>query len=339
MTYHYRAYGLSCFSDTLIPGFLPGPASPGVCPDIFLELSPEPPEWVRAARRLPERLLYRKPLAVEPGDSTYTISSRGFEECFELTYGDGTEFVIESSGKRLWGSCPPPHSISYLATYLRGPIMGFILRRRGVIALHASALSFFGQAVVLCGASQSGKSTTAAALALRGTPVLCDDITPLRVSGDAFYVEPGYSHLGLWPDAVQNLLGAPDALPRWTPSWEKCFLELDGKRAEFEKQPQSLSVIYLLAPRSRIYAPRIERVGRRQALLELVKNTYMNWLLDRHQRAAEFDLLAKLVMRVPVRRIVAHVDTTQIPTLCDLIPADAKALLPAHDEESLLASR
>jgi hypothetical protein len=304
-----------------------------------LELSSELPPWVRAARKLPAFLLYRKRLVVDSGDSTYTIARLGAEEFFELNYSDGTEFVVEGSGKRLWGSCSSPHSLDYLATYLRGPVMGFLLRRRGVTALHASAVTLFGQAVALCGASQSGKSTTAAALTLRGTPVLCDDIAPLKMRGGEFYVEPGYAHIGLWPDAVHGLLGAADALPRWTPSWEKCFLALDGKRAGFAHQAQSLGAIYVLAPRSRhMDAPRIERLGRREALLALVQNTYMNWLLDRQQRAAEFDLLSRLVMRVPVCRIVPHVDAARIPALCDLISSDAEALLAGQCDEASVAS-
>lgn len=339
MTYLYRAYGFTCLSDTPIAGFPPAPvASRSECPDISVELSPKPLDWVCAARDLPTRLLYRKLSAFDTADSTYTISLLGSDEFLDLSYSDGTQFIVDASSKRLWGSCSPAHSIDYLATYLRGPVMGLILRRRGVVALHASAVSFRSRAIVLCGASQSGKSTTAAALALRGTPVLCDDVTPLKVTGNRFYVEPGYAHVGLWPDAVANLLGAADALPRWTPTWEKCFLALDGEKGKFADQPQFLGAIYLLAPRaSQIDAPRIERVGCREALLELVQNTYMNWLLNRPQRAAEFDLLSKLVMRVPVRRIVPHVDAAQIPALCDLISADVEALLAGHDENLVLS--
>jgi hypothetical protein len=53
----------------------------------------------------------------------------------------------------------------------------------------------------------------------------------------------------------------------------------------------------------------------------------MNWLLDRRQRAAEFELLAHLVSRVPVRRIVPHRDPARIGPLCDLLFADATRLL------------
>jgi len=81
-------------------------------------------------------------------------------------------------------------------------------------------------------------------------------------------------------------------------------------------------MIYLLAQRSQEErAPWIEEISPREALLELVQNTYLKRLLDRTQRAAEFDLLSRVVMQVPVRRILPHVDFARVGVLCDLIVA------------------
>ena len=60
----------------------------------------------------------------------------------------------------------------------------------------------------------------------------------------------------------------------------------------------------------------------KEALLELVKKTYMNWLPDRQRRAEEFDELSKVAQEVPVRRIIAHKDAEKIGELCELILAD-----------------
>jgi len=68
-------------------------------------------------------------------------------------------------------------------------------------------------------------------------------------------------------------------------------------------------------------------VSGHEVLLDLVQNTYMNWILDRAQRAAEFEVLAHLISRIPVRRVVPHRDPARIGALCDLILADAKRLL------------
>jgi hypothetical protein len=320
----YRAYGLRCVSNLPIPGFWPEP-SQSTSTDIVFSMTSEHPSWVSEARSLAAQILYAEAPRNAGGQSGCTVTSLGSKEFYELAYGDGTTFLVDSAGARLWATCPVPLTIDDVATYLRGPVMGFVLRRRGVTALHASALNICGRAIVLCGESESGKSTIAAALALRGTPVLCEDVTALRVIGDAFCVEPGYAQVGLWPDAVETLFGASDALPRLTPSWEKCFLPLDGERARFEPKERPLGVIYLLAPRTASdNAPRIEQISPREALLGLVQNTYMNWILDRKQRAAEFDFLSTLVKSISVRRIVPHSDPARIAALCDLIVADTE---------------
>jgi hypothetical protein len=335
--YSYRAYGLGIQSDSFIPGFCADiPSAP--C-DVSLEIGPEPPCWFLKGKPLDSAICYNQPAIPETADPAYTLTVWGARRFFELAYSDGARFLIDADAKRVWGQCPPL-TIEDIGVYLRGPIMGFVLRRRGVAALHASAVSISGQSVVMCGPSESGKSTTAAALALRGIPVHCDDITAVGETAAGFFVESGYPRICLWPDAVEHLLGAPDILPRLTPTWGKCFLPLDGIRATFEARRQPLGVVYMFSPRvSESRAPRVAQLSSRQALLELVQNTYLNWLLDRERRAAEFDVLTRLVMEVPVRRIIPHSDPHRIGALCDLIRDDAERLTAAPARSKMLTSR
>lgn len=327
--YSYQAYGLRIQSNSVIPGFCPGFTPPGHC-DVLLEISTEPPAWFCDSQSLDSTIRYKQAALPETADPAYALTVWGAEQFFELAYSDGARFIIDANARRVWGKCPPL-TIDDIGVYLRGPIMGFVLRRRGVASLHACAVSISGKSVVLCGPTESGKSTTAAALALRGVPVLSDDITALGEMGDEFYVEPGYPRICLWPDAAEVLLGMPDALPRLTPTWEKCFLPLDGIKARFVERRQALSVMYLLAPRvSETRAPWIEDLSGRQALLELIQNTYMNWLLDRERRASEFDVLTRLVTDVRVRKIVPHADPQRINALCELICSDAERVVAAH---------
>jgi len=338
VTYLYRAYGLTLGCDTPVSALQQERTDPKRY-DIVVSLGPET-DWVREARRLPSHVEHPRPGEVERDNSPFTLTSFGSGEFFELAYGDEALFFVDAAAKRLWGTCLPPLTHEDVATYLLGPVMGFVLRRRSVLALHASAVCIGGQAVALCGESQAGKSTMAAALALRGIPVLCEDVTPLVEVAGRFQVEPGYPRVCLWPDAVEKLLGARDALPRLTPSWEKFFLPLDGRNAKFEEQRRVVSAVYVFATRvAEADAPRIEAITARGALLDLVQNTYMNWLLDRRQRAAEFDALSKLVTQVPVRRIVPHLDPGRIGALCELIVADAERVSAAHDSATGVSAR
>jgi len=336
--YPYRAYGLTLGCNTPVSALRQEHSGFEHC-DIVVNLGPET-DWVREARRLPSHLERPRPGEVERDDSPFTLTSFGSGEFFELAYGSEALFFVDGAAKRVWGMCPPPLTTEDTATYLLGPVMGFVLRRRGVLALHASAVCIGGQAVALCGESQAGKSTIAAALALRGVPVLCEDITPLVEQDGKFHVEPGYPRVCLWPDAVEKLFGARDALPQLTSSWEKFFLPLDGGNAKFEGQRRVVSAVYLLAPRvAEAGAPRIETMSAREALLDLVQNSYMNWLLDRRLRATEFDALGKLVMQVPTQRIVPHLDPGRIGALCELIVADAERVSAIHDPAAGISAR
>jgi hypothetical protein len=326
VSYSYQAYGFGIDSSTCIAG-VPLRPHQFSSADIFFESGPQP-EWASRATKLPARQLSHLPKCEEPANPSFVLSEHGNAQCYHFTYSDGTQFVIDAEARRIWGAVEPPLTDEDLATYFLGPVMGFLLRQRHITALHASAVDVAGQAVAFSGDAGYGKSTTAAALALRGRPVLSEDIVPLRESAGEFLAIPGYPRVCLWPDSVSKLLGSAQALPQLTPVWEKRYLSLDGVLANFASQPLPLALIYLFSPRSDApSAPLIEEVRPRIALLELVQNTYMNWLLDRKQRAVEFDTLARLVRNVPVRRIIPHTDPQRIDRLCELILADAENVL------------
>ena len=118
-----------------------------------------------------------------------------------------------------------------------------------------------------------------------------------------------------------------DALPLITTGWEKRYLALNGPQAKFAGRELPLALVYVFAPRlDDSAAPRIEKLSAREAVLELVRNTYMNWVIGPEQRAAEFDTLCRLVEHVQVRRIVPHAKPEKIGELCDLVLRDAEIL-------------
>lgn len=325
MTLRYRIYGLNLSSDSSIPGLLELPAS-AASPDVRIQLGPQP-AWVADALALPSSVLHSLPACEETCDPAFVLTSLGDGEFFQLYYSDGTCFVTDAAASRVWGLAGVSQTLEDLATYLLGPVMGYLLRKRGITALHASAVCLDGKALVLTGEAGAGKSTTAAALALRGLPVLCEDIAALHETAFGFHVHAGHPRVCLWPESVSMLMGQSNALPLITPNWDKRYLPLDGAFAPHETSMQPLGAIYILSPRRAGHAPLIEEVSSRDVLLELVQNTYMNWLLDRRQRAEEFALLSRLISHVPVRRIVPHRDPARLEAFCDLILDDAARLL------------
>jgi hypothetical protein len=325
VTFSYSVYGIGIESDTDISGLDPLPHIEN--PLLRFESGP-PPEWVKSGLQLAARIVVRRPQGEGTDDPTFVLTEYGKRECFELSYADGTVFVVNRQIDRVWGTVQPPTTLQDLATYFLGPIMGFILRQRHVTCLHASGVELHERSVVFAGDAGYGKSTTAGALALRGVPVLCEDIVALEITEQHIWTMPGYPRVCLWPEAVENLVGHAEALPQLTPTWEKRYLPLDGVHGTFVSEKRPLALIYVFGERSNDpNAPRIEELPPREALLQLVKNTYMNWLLDRERRAEEFDELSKLVRKIPVRRIIAHENPEKIGRLCELIRADAARVL------------
>lgn len=321
MSYRYRLYGLTLSSSECLPALEPFGEDSGPA-DVHLELRSDP-DWVRHARSLRSHRVHQLEAIPHSNDPAVVVTSYG-EGCFwSLWYSDGTEFMADAAALRLWGTWKQPWTKDDFATYLLGPIMGFVLRCKGVTPLHSSAVCIGGNAVLFCGAAQTGKSTTAAALGLRGCTVLCEDIAALKLLDNHYWIEPGYPRVCLWPDSVEKLTGRSDAFPLLTPNWEKRYLPLDGVRARFERERRSLEAIYLLAPGTEGNAlPYVEKLTPKQALLELLPHTYLNWLPDREQRTREFETLTHLVERVSVRRITRHFQPGQIDALCKSIIAD-----------------
>ena len=325
MIHRYRAYGFDLQSRSEIPGLTPQPAS---CDSAALPIEVTVgacPEWACEALRMPVTLRYsgNKRFNNLP---RFRVEQLGAEEFFRLCYADGTQVVADGQTKRIWGGCPPPLTPEDLSTYLLGPVMGFVLRRRGILALHASSFCVDGCAFALCGGARIGKSTTAAALAMRGISILCEDITAVREREGKFQVAPGYPRVNLWPDSVAQLFGSSAKLPKITPNWEKQFLDLEGNTAKFETQDRPVAGIYIMEPRSEApETPRIEEISTQRATIRLVQNTYMNYLLDREQRAREFDAIARLVSGVSVKLLKPSKHAARINDMCEMLETDARS--------------
>jgi len=246
------------------------------------------------------------------------------EPVFHLRYFDGTEFMVNRTGSEVRGWWRENSTLDDTVAYLLGPVLGFVLRLRGVVALHGSAVDIGGTAIALIGPHGAGKSTAAAAFAQRGCPVLCDDVVALMPDAAGFLALPGYPHLRLWEQSAQALFSDAEELPQITPSWEKRYLDLKARGYEFSSGALPLSAIYLLSDRvPQLPGARIELITGASALIALVANTYCNYMLDSEMRAKEFRQLHRLVNCVVMRTVSAPDDCGRVHEVCDAIAQDA----------------
>ena len=251
-------------------------------------------------------------------------------EYFGLFYGDGVRFAVDRLGSEVWADWPENYTLEDACTYLLGPVMGFVLRLRGTVCLHASAVAIDDRAVALVGQPGAGKSTTAAAFVCCRFPMLSEDVVALTGKGAQFFVQPGYPRVNLWPDSVCKLFGSENALPRITPTWNKHYLPLGENRHRFAPSPLPLGAIYILDGRDEnLSAPIIEELSGENAFMTLVANTYVNYLLDQNMRRTEFDVLSRIVSEIPVRRVRAPEEPSAIFGLCEAIADDARRVMAA----------
>jgi hypothetical protein len=322
LSFDYSVFGLSLHSNVPIPG-LNYTGGPLVVPDVEIHLGLSP----SIHREFP----------AEPGEPTFASSDldaaghptfqiwRMAESAYlYLLYCDGLEFWLDRKGTEVWARWPAESSVEIAATFLLGPVLGMLLRLRGVTCLHASAVAFDNHAVAFTGEEGAGKSTTAAAFARRGHPVLSDDIVAIVEREGAFHVMPAYPYLSLWPDSVKMLYGPEKRLPAFSRDWDKRVLSLAEDRLGFQEKSLPLGAIFILAERGSDTA--LEMPTPRESLVALIANSYATGIQDTEMRAQEFALLGRILASVPVRRVRPHQDPSKIDRMCEVIQSGYSAL-------------
>ena len=305
MTFRYGVYGLCIEADAPIDGAL---AAQFDTADIRVHLQAMPPF-------APE--LFAAPAIFDDAN----VSIFRSDDAYGFRYRDGTEFVIDATASTIWSTWPATSTPEDTATYLLGPILAFALRRRGTLSLHASAVVIDGRAVAVAAPPSGGKSTTAAAFADRGVPVITDDVLPIAWRGDVPCAVPGYPRVRLWPETVGARYGAPEALPLLTPTWTKRYLDVS---ANFPRRPLPLGAVVVL--RGRVAgSPRVAPLGGHEAAMQLVANSSMALHLEPHMRVAELDRVTALVERVPLFAAWPSDDIARLGELCDAIAAVTSA--------------
>jgi hypothetical protein len=265
------------------------------------------------------RTRYRAGTPDDPGSRVEIVDEVGGGTAFR--YGDGTALNVEhrSHPARIRAVIAPGQTLEDLAAYLYGPVLGFLLRSWGRLALHASCVRIGDAAVLLAGPSGSGKSTTAAALAVRGMPVLSDDLTALEPCDGRTIAWPAFDHIRLWPASQGVVLGDGAHLDRITPSWDKRRFPLAG--AAFCDAPCAVGAIIVLGARSEARSAASHTMAPAHAVLTLATLTYANYLLDTSMRATELAQLGALARSVPVHSLTPPAGREGVDALCDEILA------------------
>jgi len=81
-----------------------------LCPeDLSLKLEGGfEPQWVQLALRAPGRVVSHLPAGERTADPSFVLTEYGEGHCCELSYSDGTRFMVNRAADQVWGTYQPP---------------------------------------------------------------------------------------------------------------------------------------------------------------------------------------------------------------------------------------
>ena len=322
-TSQYQIYGITLSSNQPLP--ILTPASIPTTTDIEVHLT----EGTDIEVHLTEGNLSNSDNKIHPRGWYQKPKVDGIYYCLFLgSTKEKLEVEIAPDGKQIWINWVNLPIVDVTAVLI-GCIIGTALRLQGKICLHSSVIKVDNCAIAIIGAKGAGKSTTAAAFAFQGYPILADDIAVLTDCGDSFLVQPGYPRLRLWKSAVNQLYGDEKELARVFSQTDKHFLELSQNKVSawgFHNQPLPLAAIYVLGERQQsLEAPNIETIIPQMGVVELITHRYPQYLqLERDMFLRELSILGHLAEIVPMRYLHRGDNLAELEKICDVILEDVE---------------
>lgn len=303
--FHYRAYGLRIRSEISLPELI---RTENADPDVVISIAEEPSIVVDGEAENVVTLSWE-----EVGD-------------FQVVNGCRVRVHVHEQGDEELVRFP-----------ILGPVLGTLLRQRGHIVLHASAVSVEERVVAFIGHKGYGKSTVAACMHFNGHPLVTDDVLPVNlVNGGPATAQPGFPQLSLWPESVVALGKDPSALPSLHARVGKKAVPVS---AEFvDRGPLEVAGIYVLGQGRRL---EIHELTPRERFVELLRHSYCSSQLSRFGADAmsvAFRQYAQLAEIVPVRRLVRPDDLDALSAMVPLVERDVRSISPYAPEPSVSVS-
>ncbi|MEO1672045.1 MAG: hypothetical protein AAFR77_14890 [Cyanobacteria bacterium J06631_2] len=244
----YSAYGLTIKSDLLLPELRSGNKEDTI--DLYIKQGSIP---------LPK---------LQPTP----IQRQGVTACFGgdakrpyLHWSGVATFYVPSKNTLIVQPEKADIEPELLNLYILSEALGLILYQQGYLLLHGSAIKVKGKVVVFAGAAGAGKSTTAAAFARLGYPILGDDMVAMKLApGGKVMVYPGYPQVKVWSPTVQGLNLQGENLAVLFPGSKKQLL----RPRKFLTEPCVLAHCFILSSGDRLH---LSPLKGQQALMSFMK--------------------------------------------------------------------
>jgi hypothetical protein len=200
---------------------------------------------------------------------------------------DGCEILVEPA---------PEGEPADLMSMLQGRIMGYLMKQRGWLPLHAGAVLLDGAAVLFMGTSGMGKSTTAVALHAAGHRALADEVCAVRAANGICELRVAGAPLRLTTD---TMAAYRTLLPAVAVEGDKHAI---GLAPGIDAASHPVSRIYVLDYGRRLAS---EPLPPMEAVQALSVNSFINARgLDAGASAAHLQRCVSVARSVPVHRLI-----------------------------------
>ena len=204
-------------------------------------------------------------------------------------------------------------------SYLLGNSLAIALTQRKKIAIHGSTLAVGDKAIIICGGSGSGKSTTAMGVIDKGAKLLADDISVIDVdmaTGNALAF-PGFPEQKLCRDAALEKGLDLNSLRYIDEEKDKFALD---RNSIFVKESMEVSDIYIIAPYSG-NALEVMNITGEDSLKAIIDNLFLKELYDGLLRLEPTDVFKclKLASKAKIHKIYRPLEKNTKDEIVDYI--------------------
>lgn len=218
-----------------------------------------------------------------------------------LRFPDLGEFHVSSQGTEVTSWAVPGVSEDSIRHLYLNQVLPLALSRQGRLVFHGSAVELEGEGVAFLGRSGSGKSTLAASFATSGWRFLADDGLALQEQRSAISILPSHPSIRLWEDSQMALIGPAERAVLPVPFSTKMRF-LAGEKIAFCEEPRRVRCLYFLAAEAS-QGTEFASMQPSEALIELVRHSFLLDTREQDQLAAHFDRLSELANRTRCFRL------------------------------------
>jgi hypothetical protein len=252
-----------------------------------------------------------------------SISYRQEDGSHRLRFPALADFLISPAADRITAYPAPGTPIETTRHLLLDQVLPRCLAHQGQVMLHASAVALPGGVVLFIGSTGQGKSTLAGYFHTQGNEALSDDCVRLVETPQGVNAVPSYGGLRLWHDTLEAIFpNAQDAAPMaHYSSKQRLPLAQSGDPPTAEPLPAGypLLAVVVLASASDSQAVRLAPLPRRQAFIEMMKQTFLLDVTDRGRYSQLMQAIGRVIPRIKVFSLNLPHDYTLLPLARQMI--------------------